>query len=78
MFIGNKIREYREQKNWCQAGLARRAGLSQQSISLIESGVVSPRAQSLERIAFALNVSVGDIYADKKGERWIQDRQGSR
>lgn len=63
------IVSHREARGWSQAELARRAGISKQAMSLIESGDSAPRARSLTAIAAALGVdeeliTVADIADD--------------
>ena len=62
-FIGGKIRELRKaaNPNLTQEGLAKASGLPQSHISRIESGQHSPSNKTLERIAKALDVSIGDL-----------------
>jgi predicted transcriptional regulator len=60
-WIGMKVRKYREEKNWTQQELAEKSGLQQAQISRLEAGVHSPSHKTLEKIAKALNITVGDI-----------------
>ncbi len=54
MDVGPLVREARERHGLSQDGLAYRALSTQQAISRIERGLVSPSVQTLERIATAL------------------------
>lgn len=59
--LGQRVREAREELGWKQGELARRAGLSQASISDIESGNTQPefvKATTLVRIAKALGKDI--------------------
>ncbi len=57
--MGEKIRAIREKLKISQEELARRSGISRQTISKIESGTeVSVTTGTLEAIAKAMNVSV--------------------
>jgi len=61
MDIGTKIKALREEKGWSQAGLGRFAGLTQQTISLIERGEISPRLCCLGWISQALGVTIIEL-----------------
>lgn len=54
--IGERIRSKRQQIGLAQADLAEVAGISQQHLSLIERGRVSPTARTQEKIAAALGL----------------------
>jgi len=51
MDAGEWVRELRERHHLSQAQLAYRAGTSQQALSKIEHGVVSPSIETLARLA---------------------------
>ena len=51
MDAGEWVRELRERHGLTQAQLAYRAGTSQQALSKIEHGVVSPSVETLARLA---------------------------
>jgi transcriptional regulator with XRE-family HTH domain len=53
MNAGDLVRELREQHGLSQAALAYRAGTTQQAISRIEQGLVSPTIEMLSRLAAA-------------------------
>lgn len=50
---GELVRELRSRHGLSQAGLAYRAGTTQQAISRIEQGLVSPTVEMLDRLAAA-------------------------
>lgn len=60
-FIGGRIKEKRKALNMNQEELAEKSGLPQSHISRIESGVHSPSYRTLEKIAKALDTTVGDL-----------------
>jgi DNA-binding NtrC family response regulator len=62
--IGNTIRESRKGKNLTLKQLARRTGLSVSLLSQIERAESSASISSLYRIAMALNLHMGDLFAD--------------
>lgn len=54
--FGNKIRHWREVKNWTQDVLANKAGLSLKTISRIESGTRLPSEETILKLAKALEI----------------------
>ena len=68
--IGRGIRKLRKQKEWKQSELAQAAGLTLQTISLIETAKTNPSIYDLEEIAKALGTTVtGLIVASRKSLR---------
>jgi transcriptional regulator with XRE-family HTH domain len=68
--IGRGIRKLRKQKGWSQTELAKAAGLTLQTISLIETAKTNPSIFDLEEIAGALGATVpGLIAAARKSLR---------
>lgn len=62
MTVGQEIRRLREEKGWSQAKLGVLAGTGPSGISQIETGRRNPSAATLQRIAEALSVGVGELY----------------
>jgi len=60
--IGKKIIELREKKGWSQYRLYKEARIGQSTLSQIESGIKkSPNAETLRKIANALEVSMAEF-----------------
>lgn len=59
--LGDQIRQWRLVRKLTQAGLEQAAGLSHNAVSRIECGSVSPRIDTIERIAQALDISVEQL-----------------
>lgn len=59
--VGSKIKGFREEARWTQMRLAKEAGLPQSHISRLENGEYSATNLTLEKIAKALGVSIGQI-----------------
>lgn len=59
--IGAYIRKLREAKEWSQAELGQRAGLSLQRISSLENGAIPKKKSLLEKVAAALGVSLDTL-----------------
>lgn len=62
--LGGRLRRFREARGYSQRELARRAGISNATISQIESGAVSPSVGALKRILDALPLALSDFFAD--------------
>jgi transcriptional regulator with XRE-family HTH domain len=58
---GTQLRVWRTHVGLKQGDLEQKAGLSHNSVSRIETGVVSPRLDTLERLAEALGISVEQL-----------------
>lgn len=56
--LGKRIRSLRENRSWSQTDLAKRAGLSQASVSEIERGERTPKVDALVHLADALDESL--------------------
>ncbi|ACE83785.1 helix-turn-helix domain-containing protein [Cellvibrio japonicus] len=63
MDLGRKLKAIREAHNLSQRELAKRAGITNSSISMIEQGQVSPSVQSLERILTAFPLSLAEFFS---------------
>lgn len=60
--VGQQVKRLREQRNLSQVDLAKRAGVTQPCISMLEHGVSAhPTVPLLERLATALGVNAGDL-----------------
>lgn len=62
--FGHIIKQMREANGISQASLSSAIGISQKSLSEIETNKRQPRRSTLELIAKALNVTVSDLYKD--------------
>jgi transcriptional regulator with XRE-family HTH domain len=74
MTVGSNLRRLRKERGLEQAELAERARSSQQTISDIERGKRDPRESTLEKLAEALGVSVGALFADGDGTTPVPPR----
>lgn len=61
--IGHRLRAIREANGLSQRELARRAGVTNSSISMIEQGQVSPSISSLEKILAVFPLSLGYFFS---------------
>lgn len=65
--LGEAVRQLREKRNATQETVARDAGITTATLSLIERGQANPTWDTLKKITAALNVSMGEMgrLADK-------------
>lgn len=61
--VGARIRAIRQAKRWTLKELAGRSGFDQPNLSKVEHGQTGFSAESIRRIARALEVTVGDLFS---------------
>ncbi|EDT87304.1 XRE family transcriptional regulator [Clostridium botulinum] len=66
MKLGEKIRSIRKKKGYSILQIKELTGLSKSTISELENDKSSPTAETLQKIATALNVHVSDFFNDSK------------
>ena len=66
----NRLKEYRSKLGINQTELGKRAGVSRQTISLIERGDYSPSVTLALKIAKICQVTVVDIFESKEDEKY--------
>src|SRR5262249_44884571 len=64
--VGAHLRRLREQKGWTQTDLATKAKVHRVSVARIETQTMLPTLPTLERLAKALGVPVGELFAMKR------------
>ncbi len=60
--VGARLKALRRERGWSQRELAKRAGVTNGMISLIEQNRVSPSISSLHRILEALPITMADFF----------------
>lgn len=65
----NKLRVFRAERNWSQADLAERLGVSRQSVNAIETGKFDPSLPLAFRIARLFDGTIESIFIDGESER---------
>lgn len=60
--VGEEIRRRRLAKGWGQTKLAAEAGMAVSGISQLENGKHNPTSATLEKVARALGVEIGDLF----------------
>lgn len=63
--LGNRLRKIRTERELSQRELAQRAGVSSNSVSLIERDEISPSVTMLQTLAGALNVKVSYFFDEE-------------
>ncbi len=78
IFVGQRIREIREDQRLSLRAVADRSGLSVNAISLIERGTNSPTVSSLMRLATALEVPITTFFQETSDETtvFVKHNQG--
>lgn len=61
--LGLRLKAIREFYGWSQRELAKRAGVPNSAISVIEQGSVSPSVSSLERVLKGFPITLTDFFA---------------
>ncbi len=65
--IGLKIKDRRKELGMTQPELAEKAGISQGSISRVESGKLNPTFMVMIRICSALHMTTDELAGNQKG-----------
>lgn len=61
----SRLRSFRVDKNWSQAELSRRSGISRSRIAAIENGALVPSVHAAIAIARSLECTVEDLFGDE-------------
>jgi transcriptional regulator with XRE-family HTH domain len=61
--IGSRLRRAREKAGMSQRALAKRAGITNSTVSLMESNGTNPSIGALKRVLDAMSVSLSDFFA---------------
>jgi transcriptional regulator with XRE-family HTH domain len=69
MDVGGKLRSVREARGVSQRELARRSGISNATISQIESSTINPSVGALKRILDAIPMPMADFFAEEAPPR---------
>lgn len=60
----NEVRQYRETQGWSQGELARRLGVSRQTVNAVETDKYDPSLPLALRLAKLFGVAVTDLFID--------------
>ena len=61
----NRLRDFREHKGWSQGELARRLGVSRQTINAVETDKYDPSLPLALRMSKLFGVPVPDLFIDE-------------
>jgi putative transcriptional regulator len=64
--MNNRLRDLRTERNWTQADLAQRVGVSRQTINAIEKGKFDPSLPLAFRLARLFDLSIEEIFLDNR------------
>jgi transcriptional regulator with XRE-family HTH domain len=59
--LGRNLQRLRQEKGWSQEEFADRAGLHRTYVSGVERGIRNPTITVVEKLATALETSIGDL-----------------
>ena len=76
--IRANLARLRLDREWTQGQLAERAGLSRVAVGRVERGLVTPRTETLEALASALGVGLGDLVLPVRPLRSVRFRAHAR
>lgn len=62
----NRLTDLRAERSWTQADLAKRAGVSRQTINAIETGKFDPSLPLAFRLANLFNLKIEEIFIDER------------
>ena len=68
LLMENRLRVLRAEKRWSQAELAKRLGVSRQTINAIENGKYDPSLPLAFALARAFSMQIEDIFNDNVSE----------
>ena len=66
--IKNRIKVLRAERDWTQANLAEKAGISRQAVISIEKYKYTPSLELAFKIAKVFNVSINEVFEYKEDE----------
>lgn len=76
--LGTKLRTLRSERNLSQRSLAEAAGISPNSVSLIERDEISPSVATLQYLATALRVRVSYFFEDESDQKILLVKANQR
>jgi transcriptional regulator with XRE-family HTH domain len=76
--LGDRLRRLRTERNISQRDLAQQAGISANSISLIERGEISPSVATLQSLASALRIKISYFFDDESAGNVLHVKAAER
>ncbi|MFT9848081.1 helix-turn-helix domain-containing protein [Aneurinibacillus sp. REN35] len=74
-FVGKKVRSIRKAKSLTQEDLAEKAGVHRDYIGGLERGERNVSLASLEKILFALNISIEDFFSFQTENKLLNQKE---
>ncbi|WP_422058884.1 helix-turn-helix transcriptional regulator [Sphingopyxis sp.] len=68
----NRVRDHREKAGWSQGELARRLGVSRQTINAVETDKYDPSLPLALRMAQLFGLEVRELFID----HWVAENEG--
>ncbi len=66
--MNSRLRVFRAERQWSQAELARRLGVSRQTINAVETGKYDPSLPLAFKIARLFERSIEEVFIDSHGQ----------
>lgn len=76
--VGDRLRSLRSERNLSQRSLAQLAGISPNSISLIERDEISPSISTLQTLAGALHVRISFFFEEESEQKILHVKPADR
>lgn len=76
--LGARLRYIRDERGYSQRELAKKAGISTNSVSLIERDASSPSVVTLQALASALSIKISYFFEDDGPQSVLHAKAGSR
>ena len=76
--VGDRLRSLRSERNLSQRSLAQLAGISPNSISLIERDEISPSISTLQTLAGALRVRISFFFEEESEQKILHVKPADR
>jgi putative transcriptional regulator len=66
----NRLKVLRAERDWSQADLGTRVGVSRQAVNAIETGKYDPSLPLAFRLARTFGMRIEELFDDGDGDRW--------
>lgn len=66
----NRLKVLRAERDWSQAELAQRLGVSRQAVNAVETGKYDPSLPLAFKLARTFGMGIEEIFDDGEGEYW--------
>ena len=66
----NRLKVLRAERDWSQADLGTRVGVSRQAVNAIETGKYDPSLPLAFRLARTFGMRLEELFDDGDGDRW--------